>query len=168
MVNLSLAGPEDRLLSDLIREGLRRGVIFVGAAVPGLPAGTPGLLHQPGVIEVGGSENHGAEDAALHAPGREILTLLPGGRYDFASGDSISTAQVTGVVALLLAKNPRLSAADAYQLLRDTSTHTGTGRDDREHVDACAAVTALVRSGSCTSDADRRLAGQPEPAVARH
>jgi hypothetical protein len=167
VVNLSLAGPEDRLLSDLIREGLRRGVIFVGAA-SGLPAGTPGLLHQPGVIEVGGSEDHGAEDAALHAPGREILTLLPGGRYDFASGDSISTAQVTGVVALLLAKNPRLSAADAYQLLRDTSTHTGTGRDDREHVDACAAVTALVRRGSCTSDADHRFAGQQEPAVARH
>ena len=100
------------------------------------------------------------QDSALHAPGREILTLLPGGRYDFASGDSISTAQVTGVVALLLAKNPRLSAADAYQLLRDTSTRTGTRRDDREHVDACAAVTALVRSGSCTSDADRRFAGQ--------
>ena len=167
VVNLSLAGPEDRLLSDLIREGLRRGVIFVGAAAPGLPAGTSGLLHQPGVIEVGGSESHGAKDAALHAPGREILTLLPGGRYDFASGDSISTAQVTGVVALLLAKNPRLSAANAYQLLRDTSTHTGTGGDDREHVDACAAVTALTRSGSCTSDADHRLAGRQERAAAR-
>jgi hypothetical protein len=167
VVNLSLAGPEDRLLSDLIREGLRRGVIFVGAVVPALPAGTSGLLHQRGVIEVGGSENHGAQDSALHAPGREILTLLPGGRYDFASGDSISTAQVTGLVALLLAKNPRLSAADAYQLLRDTSTHTGTGGDEREHVDACAAVTALVRSGSCTSDADHRLAGRQERTVAR-
>lgn len=168
VVNLSLAGPEDRLLSDLIREGLRRGVVFVGAASPLLPAAAPGLLHQPGVIEVGGSENHGVEGSALHAPGREILTLLPGGRYDFASGDSISTAQVTGVIALLLAKNPRLSAADAYQLLRETSTRTGTGGDDREHVDACAAVTALVRNGSCTTDAGQRLAGRQETAVARH
>jgi hypothetical protein len=168
VINLSLAGPEDRLLSDLIREGLRRGVVFVGAASPGLPQGMAGLLHQAGVIEVGGSENRGAQDSALHAPGREILTLLPGGGYDFASGDSISTAQVTGVVALLLAKNPRLSATDAYQLLRDTSTHTGSGGDEREHVDACAAVIALVRSGSCTSDAHQRFAGQQEPAVARH
>ncbi len=98
------------------------------------------------------------QDSALHAPGREILTLLPGGHYDFASGDSISTAQVTGVVALLLAKNRALSAAARYQLLRDTSTHAGAGRRRREHVDACAAVTALVRRGSCTSDADHRLA----------
>jgi hypothetical protein len=167
VVNLSLAGPEDRLLSDLIREGLRRGVIFVGAASPDLPEGTPGLLHQPGVIEVTGSETRAAPESALHAPGREILTLLPGARYDFASGDSISTAQVTGIVALLLAKNPQLSASAAYQLLRETSTHGGAAEGDRERVDACAAVTALVRRGSCTSDSDHRLAGQQEHVVAR-
>ena len=171
VVNLSLAGPEDRLLSDLIREGLRRGVVFVGAASQGLPEGTPGLLHLPGIIEVAGSENHAVQASALHAPGREILTLLPGGRYDFASGDSISTAQVTGVVALLLAKNPRLSASGAYELLRDTSTHVGTDAGDSEHVNACAAMIALIGRGrgSCkTSDNDRRLADQQGNLVAQH
>ncbi len=53
VVNLSLAGPEDRLLSDLIREGMRSGVMFVGAASPEPAGGEPGLLHQAGVIEVG-------------------------------------------------------------------------------------------------------------------
>jgi hypothetical protein len=171
VINLSLAGPEDRLLSDLIREGLRRGVVFVGAASSGLPEGAPSLLHQAGVIEVAGSENHAAQVTALYAPGREILTLLPGGRYDFASGDSISTAQVTGVVALLLAKNPRLSASGAYELLRDTSTHAGTDAGAGEHVDACAAMIALVGRGrgSCkTSDNDRRLADQQGNLVAQH
>ena len=33
IINLSLAGPADPLLSDLIREGLHRGVLFVGAAL---------------------------------------------------------------------------------------------------------------------------------------
>lgn len=165
VVNLSLAGPEDPLLSDLIREGLRRGILFVGAASSDVPEGK-GLLHQPGVIEVASSESHSALASALYAPGREILTLVPGGHYDFVSGDSISTAQVTGVVALLLAKKPGLSAAAAYQLLRDTSAHANVAAGDRADdradepkVNACAAVIALVGRGSCsTSDTDRRLA----------
>ena len=49
IVNMSLAGPADPLLNGLIREGLRRGVLFVGAASTD---GAPGLLQQPGIIEV--------------------------------------------------------------------------------------------------------------------
>ena len=122
VVNLSLAGPDDPLLGDLIREGQHRGVLFVGAA-PDPAADQGGLLHQAGVIEVAGAESHAAIDTVLYAPGREILTLLPGGHYDFASGASIATAQVSGVIALMLAKNPEtvgclsLSAAARYQFL---------------------------------------------------
>ncbi len=149
VINLSLAGPDDPLLRELIREGLRRGVLFVGAAHFDGINGDMGFLHQPGVIEVASAETHAPAGSALYAPGREILTLLPGGHYDFATGDSIATAQVTGVVALLLERNPKLSAAAAYKLLRDTSAHAvgDTGRD--EHVDACAAMIALMGRGSC-------------------
>ncbi|HME37892.1 MAG TPA: S8 family serine peptidase [Steroidobacteraceae bacterium] len=169
IVNMSLGGPADPLLNDLIREGLRRGVLFVGAAPADL-SGAEGLLHQPGVIEVASAGNQPALESVLYAPGREILTLLPGGHYDFASGDSIATAQVSGVVALLLAKNPALSAADAYRLLRDTSTHPSAPGGDGALVDACAAVVQLVGRGSCstTSDADHRAAGQTEQRLALH
>jgi Subtilase family len=51
VVNLSLAGPDDPLVGDLIREGLRRGVVFVGAAAD-VSSAQDALLHQPGVIEV--------------------------------------------------------------------------------------------------------------------
>jgi subtilisin family serine protease len=164
VVNLSLAGPEDPLLSDLIREGLRRGILFVGAASSDAPEGKPGLLHLPGVIEVAGSENGSALATALYAPGREILTLLPGGRYDFASGDSISTAQVTGVVALLLAKNPGLSPDAAYRILRDTSSRSDVDVGDNDHVNACAAVVSLMGRGSCkASGSDHQLADKQDP-----
>jgi subtilase family protein len=148
VVNLSLAGPDDPLVGDLIREGLRRGVLFVGAAAEGSSA-EGGLLHQPGIIEVASAETHSAIANALYAPGREILTLLPGGHYDFASGASIATAQVSGVVALMLAKNPQLSAAAAYGLLRDTSSSLKADDGSVRGVDACAAVVTLVRQGSC-------------------
>ncbi len=157
VINLSLAGPDDPLLSDLIREGLHRGILFVGAASPDTGDGKPGLLHQAGVIEVASSESASPPAYAVYAPGREILTLMPGGHYDFASGDSIATAQVTGVVALLLEKNRTLSAAEAYRLLRDTSSSPGDAAG--VHVDACAAVIALMAQGSCNAPGvDGRLA----------
>lgn len=165
IVNLSLAGPKDPLLSDLIREGLRRGVLFVGAAPAASQEGSDGLLHEPGVIEVASAGNGPAPGPVLHAPGREILTLLPGGHYDFASGDSIATAQVSGVLALLLAKKAALSAADAYRLLRDTSNDAGGST----LVDACAAVVSLVGRGSCRPAAAlERVADDQDARVTVH
>jgi hypothetical protein len=159
VINLSLSGPEDPLLNDLIREGVRRGVLFVGAASPETGAGNQGLVHQAGVIEVGSSETRSGLSTGLYAPGHEILTLLPGGHYDFASGDSIATAQVSGVVALLLAKSPALSAASALELLRNTSAHSGAAGGG-EYVDACAAVIALVGRGSCKTTDETHIAQQ--------
>ena len=101
------------------------------------------------MIEVASAESHSAIDSALYAPGREILTLLPGGHYDFASGASIATAQVSGVVALMLAKNPELSAASVYRLLRNTSSSLQTADGGVKGVDACAAVVTLVGQGAC-------------------
>lgn len=150
VVNLSLAGPDDPLLGDLIRVGQHRGVLFVGAAADQGNA-IDGLTHQAGVIEVASSELPDGRDSVLHAPGREILTLLPGGRYDFASGTSIATAQVSGVVALMLAKNPGLSQASAYRLLRDTSSPLNAADGGSRGVDACAAVVTLVGQGACHS-----------------
>ena len=172
IVNLSLAGPPDPLLSGLIREGLRRGVLFVGAAPHDTGETGEGLLHEPGVIEVASVGNKPESNSVLYAPGREILTLLPGGHYDFASGDSIATAQVSGVLALLLAKKSALSAADAYRLLRNTSSRpsdpSAHPSDDGAFVDACAAVVSLVGRGSCSP----RIAGEhdkaDEPRIALH
>lgn len=168
VVNLSLAGPNDPLLGDLIREGLHRGVLFVGAAPDGA-GDEDGLLHHAGVIEVASAETHSAIDTALYAPGREILTLLPGGHYDFASGVSIATAQVSGVVALMLAKNPALSATAAYRLLRDTSSSLKAADGGVKGIDACAAVVTLVGQGSChTADGDRALGNPNGSRVALH
>jgi hypothetical protein len=148
VVNLSLAGPDDPLLGDLIREGQHRGVLFVGAA-PDTAGVLTGLMHQAGVIEVASAESHSMIDSVLYAPGREILTLLPGGHYDFASGASIATAQVSGVVALMLAKNPGLSGLSAYRVLRDTSSSRETADGGVRGVDACAAVVTLMGQGTC-------------------
>jgi len=160
VVNLSLEGPDDPLLGDLIREGQHRGILFVGAA-PDAAGVQTGLLHRAGIIEVASAESHSMIDSVLYAPGREILTLLPGGHYDFASGASIATAQVSGVVALMLAKNPGLSAASAYRLLRDTSSSLQTADGGVKGVDACAAVVTLVGQGACHPGEGKNSAAEP-------
>jgi len=155
IVNLSLSGPSDPLLRELIGEGIRRGILFIGAA----PAGASGLLAQGGMIAVANDGVQGDAGTPLHAPGREILTLLPGGHYDFASGTSLSTAHVTGAAALLLARNPKLTPAETYRLLRETTAHAEPP-DGSDSIDACAAITALVGHGSCPSrqPAENRVA----------
>jgi subtilisin family serine protease len=150
VVNLSIAGPADPLLDSLIGEGLRRGIVFVGAA-PDAAAQGGSLMQQAGVIVIASSEAGTRDDRVMSAPGREILTLTPGGHYDFASGVSMATAQVSGVIALMLSKDRALLPAEAYQLLRKTSVHTDGATDGGGRIDACAAVIAIVGRGACRS-----------------
>ncbi len=148
VVNLSIAGPADPLLEDLIKAGLKRGIVFVGAAPADGAAAATSLMRQEGIIQVASSETGARDGSVLSAPGREILTLLPGGHYDFASGVSIATAQVSGVVALLLSKDRSLSSAGAFELLRATSL-TGPSGERSGVVDACLAVVSVVGHGEC-------------------
>lgn len=155
VVNLSITGPADPLLRELIQEGSQRGVLFVGAAADPSDA-QGGLLQGTRAIEVASLHSARATDARVYAPGSEILTLMPGGRYDFASGSSLATAHVTGTVALILASNPRMSATSMQRLLRESSADGQTGvttvnakADASAGVDACAAVAAAAGHGAC-------------------
>lgn len=170
VVNLSLVGPADPLLYDLISEGLRRGILFVGAASAGIAGNSNPLLHHNEVIEVASAGDQVANGTTLYAPGREILTLLPGGHYDFASGSSLATAHVTGAVALLLALNPKLSPAAVYRLLHDTTAHIATDAGAMDVVDACAAVVAIASHGGCrrSAPAENRVATGTDDRVAMH
>lgn len=116
IVNLSLGGPSDPLLEALLAQLLRQRRIVVTALPPsgraeGFPAGVAG------VIVVGAAGTEALPSGVLAAPGRDVLTLAPGGRYDFASGSSVAAAHASGIAALLLALQPRLDAAALRSLL---------------------------------------------------
>jgi subtilisin family serine protease len=149
VVNLSLAGPGDPLLEKLIAEGMRRGIVFVGAAPSDATNSNDRLMQQSGIIQVASMNSQTSSEAPVYAPGREILTLLPGGHYDFASGSSLAAAHVTGTVALLLSMKPQLSATTLLQLLRDATTPVANAAGDIRGVDACSAVVALAGYGAC-------------------
>jgi hypothetical protein len=121
IINLSLGGPDDALLTQLTGQLIKQGRIVVGA-VPqsqqpgGFPSGVPGVT----VVGVTGTALMAS--SVVRAPGRDILTLQPGGHYDFASGSSIAAAHVTGLLALLWAYAPDLDRGAILDALQRSST----------------------------------------------
>ena len=51
------------------------------------------------------SSNYGKESVHIAAPGEDIFSLLPGGKYGLMTGTSQATAFVSGVAALVFANN---------------------------------------------------------------
>jgi subtilisin family serine protease len=144
IVNLSLGGPADPLLAEIVRYGLQHGIMFVGA-VPedGVLDGFP--LNIGGVIAVDVIGRAGGAPAILHAPGRDIVSTAPGGSYDFVTGSSFAAAHVTGVLALLHAQRPELGADALATIL----TRTGTQQADGLMINACAALDAVRGNSAC-------------------
>jgi subtilisin family serine protease len=86
----------------------------------------------------------------LRAPARDIVTLVPDGHYDFASGSSLATAQVSGVVALLLARNHKLGIDRLRELLTQSTQKHDTTRGPYLSVNACGALAQVVQGATCT------------------
>ena len=147
IVNLSIGGPADPLLTALVDHGLEHGVTFVaalpaarGAAPAEADGGFPSGI--PGVIRAGGSEH--AVPNAFAAPAEHVLTLRPGAQYDFESGSSVAAAEVTGVIALLMSASPtRLSPETVAALLGDGTMAAAVTTGDRSAVDVNAALRRL-------------------------
>jgi subtilisin family serine protease len=122
LINLSIAGPSDPLLTALVNAAMKRGAIFVGAAAEPTDAFPTAI---PGVIAAQGLQKSVKADA-FGVPANHILTLRPGGQYDFESGTSVAAAELTGVIALLLSSaDSHLATGEVVSVLRGTLETTG-------------------------------------------
>lgn len=144
VINLSLGGPPDALLTRLVRAALERGSVVVAAdprrAEPGFPADVPG------VIVVASPEESDSVRVPVLAPGKEILVPTPGGGFDYASGSSLAAAHVSGIAALLVASRPGLTGTNVEQLL------VASRPDERHLVNACRALANLLGRSGCRDD----------------
>jgi Subtilase family len=161
VLNLSLTGPPDPLLARLITRAVESGITAVAAAVeggeqaPGFPASLGTVL---GVLA---SDMHGEVRGAaavertplLAAPGAEILTTMPHQSFDFLSGSSLAAAHVSGIAALLLEVDPRLSPLQMSTLLRAATQPVEVTRHGSQPVialvDACTALEKLLGRPTC-------------------
>lgn len=109
IINLSLAGPHDPLLELLLRELLRLDTIVVAAVNPGHPENSfPASM--PGILAVGEQRKNNQSgdsqppDILPVSPwylSSERMSTRAGGGYQFFYGNSVSTAGITGLAALI-------------------------------------------------------------------
>src|SRR4030095_13056558 len=58
---------------------------------------------------------------AVAAPGVDVLVPAPGGNFQFTTGTSVAAAHVSGVAALLIERNPKLTPSDVRRILTRTA-----------------------------------------------
>jgi subtilisin family serine protease len=166
VVNMSFAGPSDPRLRDALARVARRGVVLVAAAGNAGPTSPPLFpAADPNVIAVTATDmddklfsgaNRG-NYIAVAAPGVDILAPSVGGTYQFTTGTSVASAEVSGVAAMLIERNPSLTPADVRRILTRTAKSLGPRGSEREYgsglVDAYQAVASARSSGVSASAA---------------
>lgn len=137
VINLSLSGPDDRLLRELLKTALAHGAAVVtafdqGQANGGFPASVPG------VIAVSDKLLAGSRGQVYTAPGRDVPTTQPGGRWFLVNGSSYAAAHVSGLVALVRQRRPAASLTLVSQRVRGGK------------IDACATLVRAVNGCDCS------------------
>lgn len=146
IINLSLGGPADPLLSRLLGYCLGKGILIVGAVPPdGSLQGFP--LNVPGVLAAAMPGEDLRTLQVLRAPGRDVLTLTPGGHYDFVSGTSFSTAFVSAAAALLRGAPLHLASTRIPAVLADVQRAQGS----EQPLDWCMALTMADAALHCSN-----------------
>jgi hypothetical protein len=147
IINLSLSGPDDRLLRLLLQAALSRGSVVVGAYDRTKPGGGfPASVD--GVIAVADQRFAGAPAQVYIAPGRDIPTTQPGGKWFLVNGSSYSAAHVSGLAALVRQRQ----RGGALTLVSDRRV----GGD----IDACATLERTATGCDCACGGGRITAAR--------
>jgi subtilisin family serine protease len=134
IINMSFAGSRDPAIERRLAIARQRGIILVAAAgnagptsPPLFPAANPGVIavtatdDQDRIFRRANRGNH----VAVAAPGVDLWLPTVGGEYRITSGTSFSAAEITGVIALMLERNPSLTPEAVRRALMSTARDLG-------------------------------------------
>jgi hypothetical protein len=155
IINMSLAGPEDKIIGLLLNKAIENGTLVVAADAvkpeeDRFPASLAGvlavssmsLIQSDGTQPLATMEKSPPEpDAMIAAPGISILGTAPGNNYDFFSGNSFAAAHVSGFAALLMQQCGKRDYSRLQQNLQVISRHLQAG--DRVEALTCHASEEL-------------------------
>lgn len=146
VINMSLSGPPSPLLERLIGIALARAAAVVAAFDPALPkGGFP--ASQPGVVAVADESLPSLPAQVYAAPGLDVPTTQPGGRWYLMRGSSYAAAHVSGLLALVREKR----GGAASPMLVAARATGGT-------IKACSTLLRTPRSCDCSCAVARQNA----------
>lgn len=139
VINLSLVGPQNRLLEQGVAALVKRGHLLVAAvgndgpaAPPLFPASYAGVVGVTGVNPSRRVLPEAAQGAQvlLTAPGADVAVARSGGDYGIARGTSYAAPLVAGLLALELREPDPAAAAAVLERLAASAIDLGApGRD---------------------------------------
>ena len=167
IINMSFAGPRDPSLERAFKAAHDKGIVLIAAAGnagPKSPPLYPGA--DSNVIAVTATDardrvfrgaNQGPQ-LSVAAPGVDIIAPAPAGGYQMSTGTSIATAHVSGVVSLMLERDPTLKPDDVRKILESTASNLGSkGKNGQfgwglvNPPKALEAVAAQIKSSDASS-----------------
>ncbi len=155
VLNLSLAGPRDPLMEKAVAAAAAKGVIMVAAAgnngdkaPPAYPAAYQDVIAVTAIDardQLYTRANHGRY-IAIAAPGVDILAPARGKGHDLQSGTSFAAAHVSGILALMLERQPDLTIEAARRALIETAIDLGEPGQDASFGAGRTSAAAALRS----------------------
>lgn len=132
VLNMSVGGPRDPLLEELLQAAVDAGLVVVAATGETAAVAFPASM--PDVIAAGRRELGG-----IPAPATDVISAAPDAQYSYVSGSSVATAHVSGVVALLLAQQANLKLDVVVNALKSATDMSA----EKPMLDAQKALAAV-------------------------
>lgn len=133
VISMSLGGPgqPSKAQADAIKYAFKKGAIVIVAAGNSnrdaknfSPASVPGVICVSAVDQnlnkASFSNTNTSLKMPIAAPGVDIMSSIPGSKYQKFSGTSMATPIVSGLVGMMRAFNPDITTKEAYELLQST------------------------------------------------
>jgi subtilisin family serine protease len=167
LFNMSFATSESEpLLIEIIDAAFKKGAVFVAAAGNDGPHAPPAYpaAHDKVIAITATDEKDAIYEQANRggyifaaAPGVDIFAPVTGKGFDFLSGTSFAAAHVTGVITLLMERNPELTAEAIRAALTDAAKDLGErGADDQFGAGLTDAYGALLLINRKTAKSGNR------------
>ena len=139
VINMSFSGPSDPASHRFLEFAHNKGIVLIACAGNAGPKSPPLYpAADPNVIAVSAidardnlfEQSNRGSHIAVAAPDADILVAIPNGAFEMSSGTSLSAAEVSGVVALMLERKPDLSPDQVRAILQSSARDLGPkGRD---------------------------------------
>ena len=141
VISMSLGGPAgSQVIDDAVKYARGKGSLIVAAMGnenterPSYPASAPGVMAVGSTTSAdkrSGFSNFG-KHISVSAPGSDILSTIPGGKYDTFSGTSMATPHVAGLAALVKSQFPELKADEIRARIEKSADDLGEGGFDKQ------------------------------------
>jgi subtilisin family serine protease len=134
VINMSFAGPPDPAMHRSLESAFNNAIVLIAAAGnagPKSPPLFPGAdSHVIAVTATDQSDriftdSNRGNYIALAAPGVDVLVAAPGNAYQIVSGTSFSAAEISGIAALILGRQPGLPPDKLRAILLATGKPLG-------------------------------------------